>query len=243
MDSSFPKGQYGRGGMSIASPTVEIQPSGRPAWKDALAPYARPHVGRSIVDILTSVVPYLALSVAMYFLLDVSYLLVLLVAIPAAGFLLRTYILFHDCTHGSFLPTKKANMWLGITLGLVVWTPFYSWRHAHQVHHATSGDLDRRGEGDVPTWTVAEYYSAGFWGRLGYRLFRNPLVMFGIGPLWALVIQPRLVSLSARPRLRNSVYMTNLALVVLVGLLIFWIGLAAFILIWLPPVMLAGAAG
>jgi omega-6 fatty acid desaturase (delta-12 desaturase) len=111
------------------------------------------------------------------------------------------------------------------------------------VHHATSGDLDRRGEGDVPTWTVAEYYSAGFWGRLGYRLFRNPLVMFGIGPLWALVIQPRLVSLSARPRLRNSVYMTNLALVVLVGLLIFWIGLAAFILIWLPPVMLAGAAG
>jgi omega-6 fatty acid desaturase (delta-12 desaturase) len=90
---------------------------------------------------------------------------------------------------------------------------------------------------------VAEYYSAGFWGRLGYRLFRNPLVMFGIGPLWALVIQPRLVSLSARPRLRNSVYMTNLALVVLVGLLIFWIGLDAFILIWLPPVMLAGAAG
>ena len=90
---------------------------------------------------------------------------------------------------------------------------------------------------------MAEYYSAGFWGRLGYRLFRNPLVMFGIGPLWALVIQPRLVSLSARPRLRNSVYMTNLALVVLVGLLIFWIGLDAFILIWLPPVMLAGAAG
>ena len=215
----------------------------RPFWRETLQPYARPHLGRSIADVLTSVVPYLALSVGMYWLLDVSYLLVLLVAIPAAGFLLRTYILFHDCTHGSFLPTKKANMWLGITLGLVVWTPFYSWRHAHQVHHATSGDLDRRGEGDVPTWTVAEYYSAGFWGRLGYRLFRNPLVMFGIGPLWALVIQPRLVSLSARPRLRNSVYMTNLALVVLVGLLIFWIGLAAFILIWLPPVMLAGAAG
>jgi len=193
----------------------------RPFWRETLQPYARPHLGRSIADVLTSVVPYLALSVGMYWLLDVSYLLVLLVAIPAAGFLLRTYILFHDCTHGSFLPTKKANMWLGITLGLVVWTPFYSWRHAHQVHHATSGDLDRRGEGDVPTWTVAEYYSAGFWGRLGYRLFRNPLVMFGIGPLWALVIQPRLVSLSARPRLRNSVYMTNLALVVLVSLLIF----------------------
>src|SRR6476659_8536384 len=113
MDPSLPTAQYGRGGMSIASPTVEIQPSGRPAWKDALAPYARPHLGRSIVDILTSVVPYLALSVAMYFLLDVSYLLVLVVAVPAAGFLLRTYILFHDCAHGSFLPSQAANAWLG----------------------------------------------------------------------------------------------------------------------------------
>jgi len=226
---------------TLPSPTATDRK--RPFWREALKPYTRPHLGRSFADILTSVVPYLGLSVGMYWLLDVSYLLVLLVAIPTAGFLLRTYILFHDCTHGSFLPTKRANAWLGITLGLVVCTPFYNWRHAHQVHHATSGDLDRRGEGDVPTWTVAEYYGAGFWGRLGYRLFRNPLVMFGIGPLWALVIQPRLVSLSARQRLRNSVFATNVALVVLVGLLVFWIGWQAFLLVWLPPVMLAGAVG
>ena len=215
----------------------------RPFWRETLQPYARPHLGRSIADVLTSVVPYLALSVGMYWLLDVSYLLVLLVAIPAAGFLLRTYILFHDCTHGSFLPTKKANMWLGITLGLVVWTPFYSWRHAHQVHHATSGDLDRRGEGDVPTWTVAEYYSAGFWGRLGYRLFRNPLVMFGIGPIYALILQPRLVSPSARPRIRRSVTITNIVLAVLIGSLCWAIGWEAYLLVQMPTALLAGSAG
>jgi omega-6 fatty acid desaturase (delta-12 desaturase) len=231
--------------MQAAStlPTPTPSERKRPFWREALKPYARPHLGRSLADIVTSVVPYIGLSVGMYWLLDVSYLLVLVVAVPTAGFLLRTYILFHDCTHGSFLPSKKANQWLGITLGLLVCTPFHTWRHAHQVHHATSGDLDRRGDGDVPTWTVAEYYRAGFWGRLGYRLFRNPLIMFGIGPIWALVIQPRLVSLSARPRLRNSVFATNLALIVLVGLLVFWIGWQAFLLVWLPPVVLAGAVG
>src|SRR6476661_7597773 len=205
MHPSLPTGQYGRGGMSIASPTVEIQPSGRPAWKDALAPYARPHVGRSIVDILTSVVPYLALSVAMYFLLDVSYLLVLVVAVPAAGFLLRTYILFHDCTHGSFLPSKRANTWLGRTLGVIVFSPFSSWKHNHAVHHATAGDLDRRGVGDVPTLTVAEYYALPRKKRLGYRLFRNPLVMFGLGPIWAMALRPRVFTRADRTRIRRSV--------------------------------------
>ena len=109
------------------------------------------------MDLLTAVVPYLALSVAMWFLLDVSYWLVLLVAVPAAGFLLRTYILFHDCTHGSLLPSKRANTWLGRGLGVIVFSPFSSWRHNHAIHHATAGDLDRRGIGDVPTLTVAEY--------------------------------------------------------------------------------------
>ena len=156
-----------------------------PSWRDALAPYARPHLGRSLLDIATSVVPYLALSVLMYLALDVSYLLVLALAIPAAGFLLRTYIVFHDCAHGSFLPSKRANAWLGVALGLVVYAPFVSWRHSHAVHHATAGDLDRRGVGDVLTLTVAEYRASPWRRRLGYRLFRNPLVMFGLGPIYA----------------------------------------------------------
>ena len=131
--------------------------SSRPAWRDDLAPYTVPRVGRSLLDLATSVVPYIGLSVLMYFSLDVSYWLTLLIAIPAAGFLLRTYIIFHDCTHGSLLPSKRANTWLGRALGLVVFSPFASWRHNHAVHHATAGDLDRRGVGDVPTLTVAEY--------------------------------------------------------------------------------------
>jgi len=217
--------------------------SERPFWRDALAPYAKPNIGRSVLDIATSVVPYLALSYLMYLTLSVSYLLVLVIAVPASGFLLRTYILFHDCTHGSFLPSKRANAWLGTALGLLVFSPFQSWRHNHAVHHATSGDLDRRGVGDVPTLTVAEYNALPWKKRLGYRLFRNPLVMFGIGPIWAMIVAPRFVPSSARPRIKRSIIATNVALVVIVGGLCWLIGWQAFLLVQLPTAWLAGSAG
>jgi omega-6 fatty acid desaturase (delta-12 desaturase) len=216
---------------------------GRPYWKDALAPYARPHLGRSLLDVLTSVVPYFALSFVMYVLLDVSYWLVLLVSVPAAGFLLRTYILFHDCTHGSFLPSKRANTWLGRTLGLIVYSPFASWKHNHAVHHATAGDLDRRGTGDVPTLTVAEYQARDWKGRLAYRAFRHPLVMFGVGPLYALAVYPRFIPKNARPRVRNSVIATNVALVVVIAFVCWAIGWQAYVLIQLPTAWLAATAG
>ena len=119
----------------------------------------------------------------MYFALDISYLLVLVLAVPAAGFAVRTYIVFHDCGHGSFMRSRRANTWIGTFCGLLVFTPFQSWRHEHAVHHATAGDLDRRGVGDVFTLTVAEYHALPWRGRLQYRLFRNPLVMFGLGPI------------------------------------------------------------
>jgi omega-6 fatty acid desaturase (delta-12 desaturase) len=216
---------------------------GRPFWREALVPYAQPHLGRSLLDVATSVVPYLALSVVMYVILGVSHLLMLAVAVPAAAFLLRTYIVFHDCAHGSFLPSKRANAWLGRALGLIVYSPFESWRHDHAVHHATSGDLDRRGVGDVLTMTAAEYHARSWVGRLGYRLFRNPLVMFGLGPIYSLVIGPRLVSRSARPRIRRSVIGTNITLAGLVGTLCWLIGWRAYLLVWAPPALLAGAAG
>jgi omega-6 fatty acid desaturase (delta-12 desaturase) len=196
-----------------------------------------------VLDIATSVVPYLALSYLMYLTLSVSYLLVLVIAVPAAGFLLRTYILFHDCTHGSFLPSKRANAWLGIVLGLIVYSPFHSWRHNHAVHHATSGDLDRRGVGDVPTLTVAEYNALPWHKRLGYRLFRNPLVMFGFGPIWAMIVAPRFVPRGIRPRIRRSIIATNVALTVIVGGLCWVIGWQAFLLVQLPTAWLAGSAG
>ena len=221
---------------------VELAPEA-PGWREVIAPYNRPHLARSILGLATSIVPYLVLSVLMYLAFDVSYLLVLAIALPASGFLLRTYILFHDCAHGSFLPTKRANAWLGMALGLLVYSPYHAWRHSHAVHHATAGDLDRRGVGDVPTMTAAEYHSSPWKKRLGYRLFRNPLVMFGIGPLWALVIQPRMVDRDARPRIRRSVLGTNAALAVLVGALCWLIGWRELLLMQLPTAMLAGAAG
>ena len=217
--------------------------SERPFWREAVAPYEQPRLGRSVLDLATSVVPYLALSVLMYLALDVSYLLVLAVAVPAAGFLLRTYIVFHDCTHGSFLPTKRANRWLGIAVGLLVYSNFEGWRHDHAVHHGTAGDLDRRGVGDVPMLTVAEYLALPWWRRLGYWLFRHPLVMFGLGPIYSMLVQPRLVSRSARPRIRRNVIGTNIALTVLVALLCWLLGWREFLLVQAPTALLAGSAG
>jgi omega-6 fatty acid desaturase (delta-12 desaturase) len=230
--------------MPNPSPTMVAEAGrGRGFWVEALRPYARPRLGRAFTDLATSLVPYVGLSVLMFLALDVSYLLTLAIAVPAAGFLVRTFIVFHDCAHGSFLPSKRANAWLGRGLGLVVFQPFASWRHEHAVHHATAGDLDRRGVGDVPTLTVAEYRALSRQKRLGYRLFRNPLVMFGLGPLFAMVIQPRLVSRSARPRIRRSVIGTNIALVVLVGLVCWLVGWREYLLVQVPMVLLAGGAG
>jgi omega-6 fatty acid desaturase (delta-12 desaturase) len=209
----------------------------------ALLVYAQPHLGRSLTQIATSLVPYLALLVAMYWMIDVSLAVVLLLAIPAAGFQVRTFILFHDCSHGSFLASKRANAWLGALLGLMVLVPFRRWRHDHAVHHATAGDLDRRGVGDIPTLTLAEYAARSWRGRLAYRVFRHPLVMFGFGPIVAMVIGPRITSRSQRPRLRHSVLGTDLALALVVGGLCWLIGWKGFVVMWAPSALLAGSIG
>jgi acyl-lipid omega-6 desaturase (Delta-12 desaturase) len=163
---------------SVLSSPRAIGPSRAPSWRAVLAPYAQPRLGRSLLDIATSLVPYLGLLVGMYALLDVSYWLVLAASVAAAGCLVRTYIVFHDCAHGSFLPWRKANDWLGAASGLLVFTAFQRWRHQHAVHHASSGNLDRRGVGDVLTLTVAEYVALSPHRRLGYQLVRSPVVMF-----------------------------------------------------------------
>jgi omega-6 fatty acid desaturase (delta-12 desaturase) len=191
----------------------------------------------------TSIIPYLALQAAMYFALDVSYWLVLAISVPASGFLLRTFIVFHDCGHGSFLPSKRANTWLGVIAGLFVYTPFHAWKHEHAIHHATSGDLDRRGTGDVDMLTVAEYAALSRPKRFEYRMFRNPLVMLLLGPLWALAIEPRFSAGTGRPIDKKSVLWTDAILVAVLAALIWLIGLKALVLIQLPCIMLAGGAG
>jgi acyl-lipid omega-6 desaturase (Delta-12 desaturase) len=212
-------------------------------WRRHLAPYAEADTARALLCLATSVVPYLVLSVAMWRLLAVSDLLVLALAVPAAAFLVRTFIVFHDCSHGSFLRSKRGNAWLGTSLGLLLYAPFLRWRHDHAIHHATSGDLARRGTGDVPTLTVTEYRERSWRGRLGYRLFRNPIVMFGLGPLFAMIIGPRIVARDARPRMRRSVIATNAALVVMVGVICLLIGWRDYLLVCGPAALLAGSCG
>ena len=211
--------------------------------REELAVYARPRLRRSVFEIVTSVASYLALSFLMYLALDVSYLLTLALAVPAAGFLVRTFVVFHDCAHGSFLSSKRANNSVGRFMGLFVLSPFQRWRHDHAVHHATSGDLERRGVGDIVTLTVAEYQARTWRGRLAYRLIRNPVVMFGLGPVIAMIIGPRIATRSQRPRMRHSVFGTDLVLLVVIGGLCWLIGWQSFLLVWAPSAILAGSVG
>src|SRR6476659_6966558 len=218
-------------------------PAAEASWRTVLAPHMAPRLRPALIDVATSVVSYLGLMVAMFVAFRISYLLVLVLAIPAAGFMVRTFIVFHDCAHGSFLPSKRANATLGAVLGVVLYTPFAWWRHEHAVHHATTGDLDKRGVGDIQTLTVDEYRARSWRGRFAYRLFRNPFVMFVIGPLWVLVIGQRLITRGMRPRLRNSILGTNLALALVVAGLCWLVGWKEFLLVQSPPLLLAAAAG
>jgi len=224
--------------------TEPAAPAKRAFWHDDLEPYTKPSLPLSLLDLATSVVPFIAGWIAMYLAYEnVGYWLTLCFMLPTAGFLLRTFIVFHDCTHGSFMPTKKQNHIVGAITGLLVFTPFARWRHQHAVHHGSAGDLERRGTGDVHTLTLSEYRAETWKGRLLYRLFRNPVVMFTIGPIYSLMIMPRIVPKDARPRIRHSVILTNIALVAAITALCFLVGPWAFFIIEGPVILLAGMAG
>jgi omega-6 fatty acid desaturase (delta-12 desaturase) len=231
--------------MEAATLTLDAPVSHKKAWwVEPLEPYAGADMRRSLACIGTSVVPYLALWPVMYYLLrNVSYLAAFGVSVIASGFLLRTYIVFHDCSHGSFLPSKRANHWFGTFCGIVVYSPFQSWRQEHAGHHASAGDIDRRGVGDVETWTVGEYYGASKGGRLGYALMRSPWIMFTLGPIWALALQPRKIPLGKRRRMMLSHLYTDIALAIVLFGVIELIGFGDFIAIQLPMVIMAGGAG
>jgi len=226
--------------LDPASTPSRLEPS---FWRETLAPYATPDVRRALLDVATSIVPYLVLTALMYRSLRVSTLLAVALSLAAAAFLVRTFIVFHDCSHGSFLPWRRANVWIGVTCGLLVYSPFHSWRHEHAVHHATAGDLDRRGMGDVDTLTVAEYANSSRGQRIAYRLMRNPFVLLGIGPLWALILEPRLVPRWARERFGRKILATDAVLVVLLSGLCALVGWHAVLFVQLVPAMLAGAVG
>jgi len=224
-------------------PATGTAASKKASWRQAVAKYENPDVRRSVWQIVNSVIPYFILWYLMYRSLEVSYWVTLPLSVLAAGFLVRIFIIFHDCGHGSFFRSQTANDVVGFLTGVLTLTPYYSWRHEHASHHATAGDLDRRGVGDVWTLTVKEYLDLSPRERFRYRFYRNPLVMLVIGPLFVFLIRHRLTTGTASKRERHSVYWTNLALVGIVALMGVTIGLKAFVLVQLPIVMISTAAG
>ncbi len=177
--------------------------------------------------------------------LDRGYWLTLILAIPAGGFLVRMFMIQHDCSHGSFFSERRANDWMGRFIGVLTLTPYDFWQHTHALHHAGSGNLDHRGFGDVDTLTVAEYQARPLWGRLKYRLYRHPAIMFGVGPAYLFILQHRLpIGLMHRGwRPWASTMGTNVAILAIASLLIWLIGFKTFFLIQLPILLIAATAG
>jgi len=214
-----------------------------PDWKIATVPYQYPDISRSIWQIINSLGPLILLFAGMYLSLKISYWITLALSIPAAGFLVRTFIIFHDCCHGSFFKSKRANRIMGYITGILTFTPFERWQHDHAIHHATAGDLDRRGVGDVMTLTVDEYRALSPIKQLGYRLFRHPLIMFTIGPVYIFLISHRFTLKKAGKRERMSVLITNLALLVMVASLSYFLGWKEYLLVHLPIIVFGTTAG
>jgi len=214
-------------------------------WNRVLAPYKKPDTRRAVLQVLDTAIPFVALWALMLASLQVSYALTLLLAVPTAGLLVRLFIIQHDCGHGSFFHSQRANHVLGFLLGVVTLTPYKYWRRTHAIHHATSGNLDRRELGDVRTLTVAEYRAAGLWYRFGYRFYRHPIVLLVLGPAWQFLIKHRLPYDAPRAWRAEwaSVMWTNLALAAVVTTMALTVGLGPFLLVWAPVFVLSGATG
>jgi acyl-lipid omega-6 desaturase (Delta-12 desaturase) len=211
-----------------------------------LAIYRIPSHSRSIAELVITAVPLAALWMAAWFTFWLGYAWATpLIAIPAAGFLVRLFMIQHDCGHGTFFSHRRANDWVGRVIGVLTITPYDFWRRTHAIHHASAGNLDRRGIGDVDTLTAREYRALSRWGRLKYRLYRHPLVMFGLAPAYLFLLRHRLpVGLMHHGwQPWGSTMATNLAIALIVAVLVWFIGLKAFLLVHLPIMLLAAAVG
>jgi omega-6 fatty acid desaturase (delta-12 desaturase) len=211
----------------------------------ALSQYERPNLRKAVWQLVNTFTPYVALWALMAYLVRQghSYWFTLALAVAAAALLVRIFIVFHDCGHGSFFVSRRANKVLGYITGFLTFTPYDDWRHTHAAHHATTGDLDRRGKGDVWTLTVREYLAAPKFTRLAYRFIRNRFVLLGLVPGCLSLIKQRFPHPGAGTRERASVIITNVAILAIVVLATLTIGLDTFLLVQLPIMLMAGTAG
>jgi acyl-lipid omega-6 desaturase (Delta-12 desaturase) len=214
-----------------------------PRWREVVGKCQQPKLPRALWQVANTLVPYAALWSLMYLTLGVSCRLTTALAVLAGCFLIRVFIIFHDCGHGSFFKSRRANDILGFITGVLCFTSYYHWRWQHAIHHSSAGDLDRRGTGDIWTLTVREYLEASRWKRLAYRLARNPLILFVLAPLFLFLIKERFPSPKAPRRERNSVYWTNLALLAWIVGLACLFGLKDLLLLQLGIIAVAGTGG
>lgn len=212
-------------------------------WKAVVAEYQKPHFLRATWQIVNTVGGYVGLWSLIYLSLSVSWWLTIPLAILAGGFLIRVFIIFHDCGHGSYFRSRFANDFWGFVTGLLTFTPYYQWRWDHAIHHATTGHLERRGVGDIWTLTVEEYLKSSRWTQFSYRLARNPVVLFVIAPLFVFVIQQRFPSRKAKPRERRSVWIMNLALALMTAVLILIFGFLPWLVVQTIVLGVAASAG
>ncbi|WP_214742171.1 MULTISPECIES: fatty acid desaturase [unclassified Exiguobacterium] len=208
-----------------------------------VSPFEKSDIRISVRQMINTILPFLVSWFLAYQLLSVSIFLTLPFTLIAAGFVVRMFIIFHDCTHGSFFKNKKANAIVGTITGVLTLFPYEKWKREHAIHHASSGNLDKRGVGDIWVMTIEEYIEASKWTRLKYRLYRHPLVMFGLGPLWLILVTSRFNRKDARKKERQNTYLINISLVVLYSVLIYLIGWQAFLIVQGTTMFIAGVLG
>jgi omega-6 fatty acid desaturase (delta-12 desaturase) len=213
------------------------------SWQKVIMKYNHPDLRKSIWQICNSVIPYFIMWYLMVQSLKISYLITLVLILVSSGFLVRTFIIFHDCGHGSFFKSKKANTIVGSICGIITFTPYYKWHKQHAEHHASTVNLDKRGIGDVWTMTVDEFLSASKWQRFVYRAFRNPYIMFTVGPLFMFIVQNRFSNKKMTPKERWNVYFTNIVLLLMSFGMILLIGLKSFLIIEIPLLFISHAIG
>lgn len=213
-------------------------------WVIILAKYREPNAARSWFELGVTVGPFVLLWAAAWWSMGVSYWLTFIISMANAAFLLRLFVIQHDCGHGSFFKNRTLSDWLGRVIGVLTLTPYDVWRRTHSIHHSASGNLEQRGIGDVHTMTVDEYRALSFLGRWSYRLYRNPIVLFGLGPGWLFLVQNRIpVGLMASARYWVSAMVTNAAILAALAAILYFGGFAPILLIFLPTTLLAATAG